>query len=233
MRLTFASVSAGTENWAGGLRLPRHRHEHGYVCLVLKGRYEEAGDCGRRLTRSGDVNFHGPFDAHLDRFAAAATQIINFTLPGWREYAVDYCCVRDPDLIARTAERDHDEARELLLSMLEPMCPAALDWPDELASAIRCRPDISLSSWAQRRGLAPATVSRGFRSVYEVSPSAFRAQLRARRAWRSLMHGDLPLSALACEHGFADQAHMTRAVGAITGRTPLQWRRLRSNRFKT
>ena len=107
------------------------------------------------------------------------------------------------------------------------------DWPDELARDLRRKPDTSLTEWAERHDMAPATVSRGFRRTYEVSPSTFRAQLRARRAWRSLVHGDLPLSAIAAEHGFADQPHMTRAVTALTGRPPSHWRRLRSSTFKT
>jgi AraC-like DNA-binding protein len=229
----FASVTTGKERWAAGFSLPRHRHENGYVCLVLSGGYEEAGDCGRRIVRAGDVNCHGPFDAHLDRFMAAGADTINFNLPDWTEHPAHFCRVRDPDLIARTAERDHNEACQLLLAMVEPVCCVAQDWPDELANDIRCQPDIGLIEWAERRGLAPATVSRGFHRVYEVSPSAFRAQMRVRRAWRCLVNDDLPLSAVALEYGFADQAHMTRALSAITGRPPSQWRRLRSNRFKT
>jgi AraC-like DNA-binding protein len=44
-------------------------------------------------------------------------------------------------------------------------------------------------------------------------------------------HGEAALAAVAAEAGFADQAHMNRAVKALTERTPGVWRG--SNRFKT
>jgi AraC-like DNA-binding protein len=222
----FVRITTGRERWAHGYDLPRHRHETGYVCLVLSGGFEEAGDCGRRIARAGDVNCHGAFDAHCDRFLVNGAETLNFELPDWADHLAPFCRIRDPDLIARTAERDYVAARELLLSMLEHVRCTARDWPDELAIDIRRDPKLSLSEWAKSRGMAPASVSRGFRRVFEVSPNAFRAQMRVRRAWRSLLDNDLPLSAVALDNGFADQAHMTRAVTIVTGRGPSQWRRL-------
>lgn len=224
----FAPIGIARERWTRGLTLPRHRHETGYLCLVLAGAFEEAGDCGRRIARAGDVNCHGPFDAHCDRFLVKGTETINFDLPSWADHPAAFCRVRDPDLIARTAERDYIAARELLLSMLEPVRCIARDWPDELAIDICRHPELCLSEWAQNRGIAPASISRGFRRVYEVSPVAFRAQMRVRAAWRSLLNGDLPLALIAADKGFADQAHMTRAVTMLTGRGPSHWRRLGS-----
>jgi AraC-like DNA-binding protein len=153
-------------------------------------------------------------------------ETINFSLPDWMDPPVAFGRVHDPDLIVRTAECDYDAARQLLVSMVEPVRYPAHDWPDELAIDIRRQPDLCLSAWAERRDMAPASVSRGFRRVYEISPSAFRAQIRARRAWRSLIIGNTPLAVVALESGFADQAHMTRTLTTVTGRRPAQWRRL-------
>lgn len=233
MSTAFVPITSGRELWAGHSSLPRHRHERGYACIVLSGSYEEAGDCGRRLVRAGDVICHGPFDAHRDHMSAAGAVTINVTLPDWTEFPADLCRVRDPDAIVRAAERDHEEARALLLATMMPVNCVAQDWPDLLAEDIRRIPHLSLLEWAEARGLAPATVSRGFRRIYDISCSAFRAQLRARRAWRALVHGAQPLCVVAQESGFADQAHMTRSVVALTGRLPSLWRRLGSNGFKT
>jgi AraC-like DNA-binding protein len=230
---TFAPIAKTRERWTYGLDLPRHRHETGYVCVVLSGGHEEAGDSGRRIARAGDVNCHGPFDAHCNRFLAGGAETINFVLPDWAEYPAAFCRVGDPDLIVRTAERDYVAARDLLLSMLEPVSCIARDWPDELAFDIRRLPDLRLTEWAESRGIALASVSRGFRRVYGVSPTAFRAQMRARKAWCSLISSDRPLSDVALHHGFADQAHMTRAVTTVTGRRPSDWRHLGSSGFKT
>jgi len=191
---------------------------------VLAGGYEEAGDHGRLRVSEGHAVFHNAFDAHLDRFSPAGADTVNFELDGWSEHPVDLTRVADPDLIARIAERDPTEAREMLLSAAVPAGRDAKDWPDELACSIRDNPNLSLGAWAREHALAPATLSRGFRRVYEVSPCAYRAQTRARRAWNSIMRSRAPLSEIAFESGFADQAHMSRAVGWLTGATPSRWR---------
>ena len=83
---------------------------------------------------------------------------------------------------------------------------------------------MRIGDWAREHGLADATVSRGFSQVYGVSPSAFRAEVRGRLAWRRIVDAGQALTELAYELGFADQAHMTRAVRAITGKPPRAWR---------
>lgn len=226
MAPTFAPVMPGIKRWPSGSNLPRHRHEQGYICLVLSGGFEEAGDCGRRIVRAGDVNCHGPFDTHCDRFLVGGAETINFSLPGWMDPPVAFGRVHDPDLILRTAECNYDAALQLLLAMVELVPSSPRHWPDELARDIRSQPNLCLTEWAERRNMAMASVSRGFRRVHEVSPSVFRAQLRARSAWRSLVMSNTPLAEVALECGFADQAHMTRALASVTGRCPSQWRRL-------
>ena len=233
MAPAFAPIVTVKERWGNGCNLPRHRHETGYVCVILSGGFEEAGDCGRRIARAGDVNCHGPYDAHCDRFLVSGAETINFDLPNWAAHPTAFCRVPAPDLIVRTAEWDYVAARELLLSLLEPVPCTVRDWPDELAIDIRRYPELCLTEWAENRGIAPTSVSRGFRRVYEVSPNAFRAQMRVRSAWHSLVNTDLPLAMVAMDNGFADQAHMTRAVTIVTGRRPSQWRRLGLSRFKT
>lgn len=218
-------TSVPREHCAGAL--PRHRHRAGYVCLVLAGGYEEAGDHGRFRVTAGDVVFHQPFDAHLDRFSRSGAETLNFELDGWYEPAFALARIADTDRIARLAEHDARAAREALLAGAVPVSGGENDWPDELARCIRNDPDQSLGDWARRRGFAQATISRGFKWVYGISPSSFRAQVRARRAWRSIISTHAALSVVAQESGFADQAHMTRAIGRLTGHTPAQWRKVK------
>jgi AraC-like DNA-binding protein len=99
------------------------------------------------------------------------------------------------------------------------------DWPDALAEALRLRADLfRIGTWARERGLAPASVSRGFRRVFGTSPERYRAEARARLAWSRIVRTRQPLAVIACDIGFADQAHMTRGVGAVTGQPPGGWR---------
>jgi AraC-like DNA-binding protein len=121
---------------------------------------------------------------------------------------------------------------ELLLQTAWSSPPALVDWCDALAAELIANPSLRLSCWAEQKGLAPWTVSRGFARAYGISPEAFRARARARWAWQAICGGAMPLAGIAAELGFADQAHMTRSVRELTGRPPRAWR-LAANGFKT
>ena len=93
-----------------------------------------------------------------------------------------------------------------------------------LAAALLADPDLGISGWADRMGLAAASVSRGFARAYGVSPKRFRLESRVRHAMRHLSRWQDSLASLAAEHGFADQAHMSRAIVALTGQPPARLR---------
>jgi len=217
------------QHLAGGAAAPRHRHAHPYAALVLDGGYVEAGDSGRRAVAPGEVILHGPFEAHANRFGRSGATVLNLPLPpGWRATSA-FMRIRDPDTVVREAERDAVEAAGLLIGQLEPTPALPTDWRDDLAAVLSEDVPPGLTDWARAVGLAPATVSRGFRDAFGVTPHRFRAEARARAAWQRLAE-PTPLALLAVDAGFADQAHMTRAIVALTGRAPGAWRR--SNGFK-
>lgn len=219
------------QHLAGGDRALRHRHARAYAALVLSGDYVEAGDAGRRRVTAGEVVLHDGFEAHANQFGARGATVLNLPLPdGWTSPAA-FMRIADPDAVVRAAERDAHEAVRALTEQLEPLPRQHGDWPDLLADALRTDALLSLGEWAREHRLAPATVSRGFRQAFGVSPVRYRAETRALAAWRALTL-DASLADLAAETGFADQAHMTRDVRALTGRTPGQWRALQHS-FKT
>jgi transcriptional regulator GlxA family with amidase domain len=55
---------------------------------------------------------------------------------------------------------------------------------------------------------------------------AYVAHLRLREACREISESDAALSAIAAAAGFADQSHLTRALGAELGTPPGRFRRL-------
>jgi len=225
IEVAFAPTPHGLECRARGEFMARHRHCRPYASIVLRGGFEEAGDRGRRFVAAGDALLHGPFEAHLDRFTSkAGAAIFGFELPEGFEPQAAFVSVRDPDFVVRVAARNAEDALPALLAMASTQRDRAADWPDLLSEALTRDPNLSLRRWADRHGLAPGTVSRGFRQVYGVSPNAFRAQARAKLAWRLAINGQSTLSAIAAEAGFADQSHMTRGVRAITALTPGAWR---------
>jgi AraC-like DNA-binding protein len=208
--------------------LPRHRHAEGYVAVVLAGAYEEAGDTGRRRVSAGDVVVHGPFEAHLNRTPGAGAQVLNLPLPAVT--LEGFGRADDIDGLARLAARDPAEAAAALAEAFEPVTAPPIDWPDLLAAALVRDQVPRLGDWAASVGLSAAHVSRGFARVFGVSPQRYRLEARARAALADL-GGAASLAAVAVQHGFADQAHMTRSVRAVTGLPPGAWRR--SNPFKT
>ncbi|MBI3677741.1 MAG: helix-turn-helix transcriptional regulator [Proteobacteria bacterium] len=187
---------------------------------------------GRFRVGPGDVLWHAPFEAHLDRFFSRSTEILNLCVS--KPLRLSPCAgrVADADAIARAAERDPTAASALLLEAFVETGQSENDWPDLLASDLRKHPERSLGAWARRMGLAGETLSRGFRKLYGVAPARFRAEARAGRALDLISGGNIPLASVAAQAGFADQPHMTRAIKKLTGKTPAAWIST-SNPFKT
>ena len=224
-RVPFAGSSVCRERRPARSEIPRHRHEQAYAALVVGGSFEEAGDCGRWIVEAGSILIHSRFEAHLDRFGSRGAEIVNVPLPGASDMAPGVWKVDDPDSIVGFAADAGPEIWPLLRTQLRCAAPRLGDWPDLLADDLAVDPNLSLRAWASRTGLSPSAVSRGFRKVYGTSPKAFRAEARARRAWLQIECSAARLAEIAAETGFADQAHMTRGVSAVTGKTPGAWRR--------
>ena len=212
----------GLHRYDPGAPMPRHRHAEAYMAIVVEGGYLEAGDSGRIEARPGDVLIHGAYDAHQDSFFRRGAAVLN--LPLETNARSGFGRIGDVDAIIRLAERDAWQASIEARNALECQSAPLTDWPDLLAAALRDDPDLSISSWADAMGLAAASVSRGFARAYGVSPKRFRFEVRVRSAARSLPTWGGSLAALAAELGFADQAHMSRSIAAMTGRAPTHLR---------
>ncbi len=225
----FARIANGREKWGAGSSVLRHRHDQAYAAIVLSGGYEESGSRGRFRVRPGDVLVHRAFDAHLNYFPGKGAQILNIVLADPLPFALGH--LTDSDAIVRLAERDPVAASLQLGGQLRETGRAAEDWPDILAADLMEQPNTRLDVWARRHGLSPETVSRGFRKLFGQTPAAFRSEVRAQRAFALLVGSAMTLAGIAAQAGFADQAHMTRAMKALTGAPPRFWR-LRSIPFK-
>ncbi|HYC97589.1 AraC family transcriptional regulator [Brevundimonas sp.] len=215
-----------------GAAIPRHRHDAPYAAVVLSGGYEEAGDGGRYLAEPGDVLIHAAFSAHLDRAPGRRTLVLNLPLPLlWARFS-SRMRVDDPDAVARLAERNIRDGQALLLEALISGPEGFEDDADLLAKALSDSSPPPVSAWSREAGVVRQTAWRRFAGAYGTGPARYRVEARARRAWRRLVAGWEELSDIALAEGFADQAHMTRDVRALTGRTPGQWRALQHS-FKT
>jgi AraC-like DNA-binding protein len=192
------------------------------MAVVLEGGYVEAGDAGRRSVRPGDIVLHRRFEAHTNEVSHSGATILNLGLASYAG-ALTFAHVADCDGIVRESQRDARSAAQLALELATPLDCQIIDWPDQLAYDLRTNDRFSLEEWAGDHGLAPATVSRGFRRVFGVTPKRYRLEIRAHCALRQLASSNALLREIAFDAGFADQAHMSRTVRAVSGRPPSSW----------
>lgn len=206
--------------------IARHRHGGAYAAVVLEGRYVEAGEGGRWRVEPGDVLVHPAFAIHADWVGRGGARVLNLPLRGAVPLPPAFRA-RDPQRLLELACAGEPF---MPAGPVQALAPLQQDWPDALAAALRADPGLALGTWCRHAGLAPATLSRGFAAVYGVTPARYRADLRLSQALARLA-GPEPLVQLALALGYADQAHLSRAVRAATGMTPRQLRQ--SNPFKT
>jgi AraC-like DNA-binding protein len=78
-------------------------------------------------------------------------------------------------------------------------------------------------------GLTRYDLARQFRIMFGTSPYRYLLMRRLEFA-RTRIHQERPLVEIACDAGFADQPHFTRAFKAAFGLTPARYRALRAGR---
>ncbi len=142
--------------------------------------------------------------------------------------------------------RGFDELRDRLLEATSPEARLACIEKALAARVARARagsslhPAIALAMRAFGRPELPAIGAlareaelshRRFVTLFEravgLAPSEYRRIVRLQRSLDAVAEGARPLAAVAAEHGFADQAHLTREVRALTGLTPSAYRAAR------
>jgi AraC-like DNA-binding protein len=180
--LGFADVVLGLERRAPGEEIARHRHCAGYAALLLSGSYIEAGEDGHFEVSAGNVVFHGPFHAHCDCIGERGAVILNLALPPWFEPNIALGRVSNPDQVVTCAEKGAAQALSQILEEAVPLVSEEMGWPHELSRAIHRDSSLSLSSWAEQRGLSRTQLSRGFSQVFGVPAGSYRAQIRARKS---------------------------------------------------
>lgn len=219
----YRAVRCGVERLEPGYCLPRHRHAAGYATIALAGSFVESSFAGRFVVEPGDVLLHGRFDCHAN-FPLGRNALEILRLPWFDDGIEGHFRVRDPEALVRIAERDPLQATRELALAIEPVTARALHWTERLAGALANDTSLCLRSWAERTGIAPETLSRGFGRTFGASPKLFRMEARARRALHLLTRSSTPLTVLAHELGFTDLAHMSHSVQALTGFAPSIWR---------
>lgn len=79
--------------------------------------------------------------------------------------------------------------------------------------------NVTLHALARLTGLSTFHLCRVFRDSVGMPPHSYQTQVRVRRA-KSLLRAGQPITLVAAEAGFYDQAHLTRHFKRIVGLTP-------------
>lgn len=86
--------------------------------------------------------------------------------------------------------------------------------------------DISLTQLAAECELSVPHFARAFRQSTGTSPHRWLQEKRIEQAQRLLRSGDMALTRIAADCGFADQSHFTRVFSRHVGASPGRWRKL-------
>jgi AraC-like DNA-binding protein len=204
--------------------LPWHEHHDAYVAVVLSGSYQETGDQGRLRAEAGHVLLHLPFERHANHVATDGAQVVNIPVSLGEALRLRSTRIADPEQTLRAICQGQSIADALACGE-----PGPSQWLDEEADALALgltRGETeSFETFAAEHGVAARTLRRRFERLYGMSAAKFRARVRARSAWHDILTSKATLATIACNLDFADQAHMCRAVVALTGTSPSAWRR--------
>ena len=84
---------------------------------------------------------------------------------------------------------------------------------------------IRLATLARECGLSVSHFARSFRQSFGTSAHRYLVLQRVERSKELLRESHRPLSEVALDAGFADQAAFSRTFKAVVGNPPGQWRR--------
>ncbi|MCA8986254.1 MAG: AraC family transcriptional regulator [Planctomycetaceae bacterium] len=89
---------------------------------------------------------------------------------------------------------------------------------------------LRISTLAEKSGLSISQFGRLMQSLLGVTPRQYLTRIRVEAAARRLSEGDEPISEIAEQCGFSDQPSLSKQFRAITGYSPLQYRKMREQR---
>lgn len=90
-----------------------------------------------------------------------------------------------------------------------------------------CLRNIRLDEVAGLAGLSPSHFSHSFKASTGMAPHQWQMNARLAQAKQLLAADDQPLTNIAVETGFSDQAHFTRVFRKHVGTTPARWQKAR------
>lgn len=127
-------------------------------------------------------------------------------------------------LTSATMLLQHPQARERARWMPGPLLPWQARKLREYIDTHISDP-ISVTDLGALVGVGEWYFASSFRQTFGITPRAFLVRRRLELAAQHMLQTDAPLSDIALECGFTDQAHFGNRFREATGLTPAAWRR--------
>lgn len=245
-------VSVHESEFTTGLIIPAHVHDQPVVSLLLSGVAAEAIDRHKRDLGAQDLLFTPAFEQHAYTFRQAGRWLNMQYSPAWLARVTDRRpdlptsskLIRSQSAIAwanrvRAEVRQPDSVSSLaidgaMILMIAEMARERIDedstrprWLRTVEEAIECRiaEPPSIEALAALVGVHPSHLLRVFRRYNRSTIANFVRRRRIELARIQVALGQIPLSVIALEAGFADQSHFTRIFRQTFGETPGQYAR--------
>jgi AraC family transcriptional regulator len=245
LAVSFGSVAS--LRFPAGLQLPEHAHPETNLAVVLAGGWFAGSGPHEQDSFAPTILVEPAGEAHAKRFGAVETAVLSLTIEAGRlgdvvgDVTRRFLHVRDPyvELLARRAVselREPDDVTPLAVeaAALELVARVARtaglerhpQWLGKARAVLHDRyaDPLSVDDIADAVGIQPERLARGFRRAYGESLGAYLRRIRVNAAARLLATTDEPISRVAGEVGFADQAHLTRWFGRYLETTPGRYR---------
>jgi len=232
--------------YRGDTVLPPHQHRDAYLCLALRGEFEERADGRQLLCPSGTLLAHPPGRTHENRFGSQGAACLNiFPQPAWLDAHLrrfpfgaeaSWASRRLEALGQGLLKELHTEdaaaslaaeslALEILAEALRSEGPRGLGhpaWLSRVIDLIEADPSapLGLSELAGAAGVSPGHLARGIRARFHMSLGAYVRERRLARARDLVLRSRQPLTRIAALTGFYDQSHFNRAFKARFGVAP-------------
>lgn len=209
---------------------PVHRHEGAQVSLVLAGAYREDSPAGPVEAEDGFLSGKPPGHEHQTAFGAAGALILTINLhdaPFLDGYFAGCRGVDRTALTAAVIDDDPSAVAALCGGETADVTPArAAPWLIRARDRLAGESQLKSGALAREVGLHPVRFAGLFHRAFGRAPNDLRQSHRTARAINRIVRTSVALADIACDEGFADQAHMTRRVRCATGLPPARLRRM-------
>jgi AraC family transcriptional regulator len=226
--------------------LARHEHQTAYVSFLLGGSYSESFLQDERICSPGTVIWHPRTETHADRFHCHGGHLLDLEIEAsWLSDAEQELKLVSgarmfrcglPYLLGlriyRQLRVDAFETEDAATELLSFFFAGPLDRhrPNWFNRALQICGEfhdeqLSLAKLALFLGVHPVHVACTFRRFLGCTFGDHLAEIRLRKACELLRNSKNPIVDVAHASGYADHAHMCRALKKSTGLTPSAFRK--------